>query len=94
MANTITFALNSCALPAGEVGVPYSYYLRQKLSVTGDATFSGSTVKFVLATGQTLPGGLNLASGGVISDTPTTTNTTGTLLQGGATYKVVDGKQV
>ena len=81
------------ALPAGEVNWPYSYDLKQLLSVTGDSAYSASGVAWSLPSGA-LPAGLSLGSDGVISGTPTTKNLTGDSFQVLATYKAKTGQQV
>ena len=79
-------------LPAGEVNWPYSYDLKQLLSVTGDSSYSPASVSWELQSGA-LPAGLSLGSNGVISGTPTTKNVAGSSFQVLATYKTKTGQQ-
>ena len=61
-----TITVNPATLPGGQVGVAYSQ------TVTG----SGGTGPYTFAvTSGSLPNGLTLASGGLLSGTPTTANT-------------------
>ena len=80
------------ALPAGEVNWPYSYDLKQLLSVTGDPAYNSSRVSWELTSGA-LPAGLSLGNDGVVSGTPTAKNTTGSSFQIRATYKTKEGQQ-
>lgn len=80
------------ALPVGEVNWPYSYDLKQLLSVTGDSNYNSSNVSWELQSGQ-LPAGLSLGSNGVISGTPTTKDAAGSSFQVLATYKTKTGQQ-
>lgn len=80
------------ALPPGEVNSPYSYDLKQLLSVTGDSAYSASNVAWSISSGA-LPEGLGLGSDGVVSGTPTAKNTTGSSFQIRATYKTKEGQQ-
>ena len=79
-------------LPAGEVNWPYSYDLKQLLSVTGDSSYSPASVSWELQSGA-LPAGLSLGSNGVISGTPTTKDAVGSSFQVLATYKTKTGQQ-
>ncbi len=81
------------SLPAGEVNWPYSYDLKQLLSVTGDSNWNASNVSWSLPSG-TLPAGLSLGTDGVISGMPTTKNLVGSSFQVKASYKSKDGQQV
>ena len=58
-------SIASSTLPTGYVGTAYS----QALSATGG---TGTGYTWTVANGSTLPGGLSLSAGGVISGTPTT----------------------
>ena len=80
------------ALPAGEVNWPYSYDLKQLLSVTGDPSYNASNVSWELQSG-TLPAGLSLGTDGVLSGIPTTKDTVGSSFQVKATYKTKTGQQ-
>ena len=80
------------ALPAGEVNWPYSYDLKQLLSVTGDPAYNSSAVSWELASGA-LPAGLSLGSDGVVSGTPTTKDAVGSSFQVKAAYKTKTGQQ-
>ena len=79
-------------LPAGEVNWPYSYDLKQLLSVTGDPSYNASNVSWELQSG-TLPAGLSLGTDGVLSGVPTTKDTVGSSFQVKATYKTKTGQQ-
>ena len=64
--NAALSSLNPAALPGGDVGVAYSQTI----------TASGGTAAYTFAlTAGTLPSGLTLSAGGVISGTPTTVGT-------------------
>ena len=80
------------ALPIGELNWPYSFDLKQLLSVTGDPAYSSTNVTWSLASG-TLPAGLSLGSDGVISGTPTAKNAAGSNFQVLASYKTKSGQQ-
>ena len=79
-------------LPAGEVNWPYSYDLKQLLSVTGDPSYNASNVSWELQSGA-LPAGLSLGTDGVLSGIPTTKDTVGSSFQVKATYKTKTGQQ-
>ena len=79
-------------LPAGEVNWPYSYDLKQLLSVTGDSRYNASNVSWELQSGA-LPAGLSLGTDGVLSGIPTTKDTVGSSFQVKATYKSKSGQQ-
>ena len=70
-----TFTVASGSLPGGVVGVSYS----QNLSAVGG--YGIGTYTFTLASGSSLPPGLQLYSGGVIYGTPTTAGSYGFTLQ-------------
>ena len=92
-ATEILVALTSGpTLPAGEVNWPYSYDLKQLLSVTGDPSYNASNVSWELQSG-TLPAGLSLGTDGVLSGVPTTKDTVGSSFQVKATYKTKTGQQ-
>ena len=80
------------ALPAGEVNLPYSYDLKQLLSVSGDSSYNASNVTWSLPSGA-LPAGLSLGGNGVVSGIPTTKDTVGRSFQVLATYKTKTGQQ-
>ena len=80
------------ALPAGEVNLPYSYDLKQLLSVSGDTAYNSSSVSWELASGA-LPAGLSLGSDGVVSGIPATKDAVGSSFQVVATYKTKSGQQ-
>lgn len=80
-------------LPAGEVSWPYSYDLKQLLSVTGDRGWSLANVSWSLSSGS-MPAGLSLGSDGVISGIPTTKDLIGSSFQVKASYKGKDGQQL
>jgi len=88
---SITVLLAGAALPAGVQGAAYSYDLKQKLSVTGDAAYTGGGVTWSVV-GGTLPAGLSLGADGVISGTPSAENaSTPVTIQ--AAYKTKSGQQ-
>ena len=92
-ATEILVALTSGpTLPAGEVNWPYSYDLKQLLSVTGDPSYNASNVSWELQSGA-LPAGLSLGTDGVLSGIPTTKDTVGSSFQVKATYKTKSGQQ-
>ena len=80
------------ALPAGEVNWPYSYDLKQLLTITGES-WSSPNVSWSLPAGA-LPAGLSLGADGVISGIPTTKDLVGANFQVKASYKGKDGQQV
>ena len=88
--SAIKVALQAATLPVAKVGQAYSHDLAQHLLVTGDPTLNLSQA--TLSTADTLPSGLNLASNGVLSGTPTT-KTPGVSFQVVATYKTKTGQQ-
>ncbi len=71
-APAITVSLNSATLPVAERGVPYSFDFNQALSVTGDPAFDSTAVTWRVASGS-IPSGLSLSTGGVLSGTPLAT---------------------
>ncbi len=79
-------------LPSAEVNLPYSYDLKQLLSVTGDLAYSSSNVQWSVLAGS-LPAGLSLGADGVIAGQPTTKDLTGSNFQVKASYKGKDGQQ-
>ncbi|KVP17037.1 fibrinogen-related protein [Burkholderia ubonensis] len=87
----ITVALGSAQLPAGQQGAAYSYDLKPKLKVDGDAAFTGAGVTWSVVSGS-LPAGLSLGADGVISGTPTD-ESTGTPFTVQAAYKTKTGQQ-
>lgn len=87
---SIGVALASAALPEAQVGTAYSYDLKQHLSVSGDASYSGSGVTWSVVS-SSLPAGLSLRSDGTIAGTPTAA-ASGTLVARAA-YKGVNGEQ-
>ncbi|KVP39838.1 fibrinogen-related protein [Burkholderia ubonensis] len=91
LVGAITVALGSAQLPDGKQGAAYSYDLKPKLKVDGDAAFTGAGVTWSVVSGS-LPAGLALGSDGVISGTPTAENT-GTPFTIQATYKTKTGQQ-
>jgi Putative Ig domain len=90
-AANINVALNTASLPAGVVGQPYvGFDLKTTLSVTGDAGYNGTGVKWSMVSGA-LPAGLVMASNGVISGTPTAGGTGSFTVN--AAYKTKNGQQ-
>lgn len=87
----LTVALSSAVMPAGVQGATYSYDLKPRLSVVGDAAYNGSGVTWSLASGV-LPAGLSLSADGVISGVPTAENS-GTPFTVQAAYKTKNGQQ-
>ena len=84
------------SLPAGEVNWPYSYDLKQLLSVTGDNNWSTTNVSWNLPSGS-LPAGLSLGTDGVLSGVPTTKDSVGasfrllSVYARGTSYYAYDG---
>lgn len=87
----IAVSLAAAELPAGVQGAQYSVDLRNKLSITGDAAYSGSGITWSVASGS-LPQGLVLSADGVISGVPSAANT-GVPFTLRATYKTKSGEQ-
>jgi hypothetical protein len=65
---SIVLAADS-AMPAGVQGAQYSYDLKSRLNVTGDAQYTPAQVSWALASGS-LPAGLQLNSNGTITGIP------------------------
>ncbi|KVP96665.1 hypothetical protein WJ97_12340 [Burkholderia ubonensis] len=86
----ITVALGNAQLPDGKQGAAYSFDLKPKLSVLGDAAFTGAGVTWSVVSGS-LPVGLSLGADGVISGTPTA-ESPGTPFTIQATYKTKTGQ--
>jgi hypothetical protein len=91
LVGAITVALGNATLPAGVQGAAYSYDLKQKLSISGDAAYAGAGVTWSLTSGS-LPAGLSLGADGVINGTPTAENA-GTPFTIQAAYKTKAGQQ-
>jgi hypothetical protein len=94
-AQNIAVTLNSVSLPSGTVGTPYpGFSFASALSVTGDASFTGSGVRYSV-TGGSLPAGLALDSTtGAVSGTPSAATTgAGQAFDVTATYKSRNGAQ-
>ncbi|KVP17212.1 Ig domain-containing protein [Burkholderia ubonensis] len=89
--NNLVVSLGAATLPDGKQGAAYSYDLKQNLSITGDAAYSGSGVTWSVTSGS-LPAGLSLGANGVISGTPTAENT-GTPFTVQAAYKTKSGQR-
>lgn len=66
----VSVALAAAALPGGVQGTPYSYDLKQNLSVSGDPAFTPAQVSWSLVSGV-LPSGMKLNSDGTLTGTPT-----------------------
>lgn len=66
----INVSLSSYAVPDALVGAAYSFDFGSLLQVTGDPTYAGTGVTWLLDSG-TLPAGLTLGANGVLSGTPT-----------------------
>ncbi len=93
-APTVSVSLATYGLPAGKVGAAYAGFdFNTALSVTGDPSFSSSNVTWSTASGSSLPPGLTLSAGGVLSGTPTEKNTAGAAFQVVASYKTKSGQQ-
>jgi len=90
MVGAITVALSSATLPDGTQASAYSYDLKPRLSVSGDAAYSGSGVAWSVV-GGSLPSGLNLGADGVISGTPSAGSSSTFTVQ--AAYKSKTGQQ-
>lgn len=86
----ITVSLASATLPTGVLAQAYSFDLKTKLTIAGDAAYAGTGVTWSLALG-TLPVGLSLGTDGVITGTPTTVSTKAFTAQAG--YKTKVGQQ-
>ena len=82
--------LASGAMPDATQGVVYRVDLKPRLSVTGDATYSGAGVSWSLASGS-LPAGLTLGADGVISGVPSAEGTYPFTAK--AAYKTKSGTQ-
>jgi hypothetical protein len=91
MVNNLVVSLASASLPVGIQGAAYSYDLKPKLAITGDAAYTGQGITWSVA-GGSLPAGLSLSADGVISGTPTAANT-GTPFAVQASYKTKAGQQ-
>jgi hypothetical protein len=87
----IVVSLASTTLPDGKQGAAYSFDLKSKLAVSGDAAYSGLGVTWTVASGS-LPQGLSLSANGVITGTPTDENA-GTPFTIQAAYKTKTGQQ-
>lgn len=81
--------LAASTVPEAYIGRAYSFDAKTLLSVTGDATYTGSGVTWAISSGA-LPSGLTLnAATGVISGTPTAAGTANATLR--ASYKHESG---
>ena len=88
---TIAVTLNSYTLPSGWVGFPYSGFdLKTVFTVTGDASYSSSSVQWTVVSGA-LPAGLVLNANGTITGTPTEAVSRDVTVR--ATYKTASGEQ-
>jgi hypothetical protein len=87
----ITVALNSAAMPNGVQGTTYTYDLKPKLGISGDAAYAGAGVMWSVSSGD-LPAGLSLSTDGVISGVPTA-ESVGAPFTIQATYKTKTGQQ-
>jgi len=67
----ISVSLATATLPDAPAGAAYSHDLKQYLSVEGDAAYVGNGGDVTWSMSSTLPPGLTMSSGGVISGTPT-----------------------
>lgn len=85
----IAVGLAGASLPQPVVGSPYSYDLKQQLSVTGDPSYDGSGVTWRIVSG-TLPAGLGF-SNGVITGTPTGVESKSVVVE--ASYRTKAGQQ-
>jgi hypothetical protein len=86
----ITVTLASAALPDATQSSAYSYDLKPRLSVSGDAAYTGAGVTWSVV-GGSLPVGLSLTSDGVIAGTPPAGSTSTFTIQ--AAYKAKTGQQ-
>jgi hypothetical protein len=91
LVGAIAVVLNTAALPNGVQGSTYSYDLKPKLGVSGDAAYTGTGITWSVASG-TLPAGLSLSVDGVISGTPTDASV-GTPFTIQSAYKTKTGQQ-
>ena len=91
----IAVMLSHVALPSGTVGMPYSFELRDLLTITGGSgSHNDSETAWTIKAGDALPPGLNLNSfTHKISGTPTESRPSGSSFDLVATYKGVSGQQ-
>jgi hypothetical protein len=75
LVGAIAVTLANATLPSGVQGASYSFDLKSKLGITGDAAYAGAGagVTWSVVAGS-LPAGLSLSSDGVISGIPTAEN--------------------
>jgi len=90
MVGAIVVTLGSATMPAGVQGAAYSFDLKPKLSIAGDAAYTGTGVTWSVVSGS-LPAGLALSSDGVITGVPTA-ETAGTPFTVQASYKSKTGQ--
>lgn len=76
--------------PQAFVGQAYTYDLNSLLTVKGDPAFTGTGVSWSVVS-SSLPSGLSLTTGGVISGTPTASGSGSITAR--ATYKGMNGEQ-
>ena len=73
MADEVSVTLNASTLPAGVMGLAYDRFaLDSLLSVTGDPSYTGAGVQWLVTAGS-LPAGLVLNADGSLSGKPTVT---------------------
>lgn len=87
---SISVSLAASTPPQAIVGQAYSYNLNSQLAVSGDPGFSGSGVTWDVIS-SSLPAGLTLSSGGLITGTPTAPGTGSVTAR--ATYRNANGQQ-
>jgi hypothetical protein len=90
MVGAIAVSLGSATLPDGTQSSAYSYDLKPRLTVSGDAAYSGSGVTWSVV-GGSLPTGLSLGADGVISGTPSAGSSSTFTVQ--AAYKTKTGQR-
>lgn len=89
--NNLVVTLANSALPAGKQGAAYTFDLKPKLQISGDASYTGAGVTWSVVSGS-LPAGLTLGADGVITGIPTAENA-GTPFTVQASYKTRSGQQ-
>jgi hypothetical protein len=87
----INVALAGYSLPDAVVGLPYAGFdFKSLLAVTGDSSYTGTGVRWRVASGS-LPAGITLNTDGTLNGTPTASGTASFQLM--ASYKTKAGQQ-
>lgn len=81
----LTVSLSASAIPNLTIGQAYSFDLSNRLTISGDPSFNASNVQWSLSSG-TLPEGLTLNSGGILSGVPKAFSNNGTTFSLKADY--------